>query len=139
MNDQSDQPAPGTPAEAADSAAPSHTPLPGAEAQKSGEPVRESEERYRTLFACAPDGILISNAEGRCLDANASLCQMLGYRPEELIGRLASDIVVNDRLHAEGPAASALAGPSGHHQTWEFRRRDASLFIGEVTTATMPD
>ena len=48
---------------------------------------RESESRYRKLFEYAPDGILITDSHSRCLDANASICRMLGYSREELIGK----------------------------------------------------
>jgi PAS domain S-box-containing protein len=37
---------------------------------------RESEERYRTLFAAAPVGIVITDPSGRVHDANAAACAM---------------------------------------------------------------
>src|SRR5471032_1969597 len=40
---------------------------------------RISEARYRTLFDCAPDGIVIADANSYYLYANASVCKMLGY------------------------------------------------------------
>ncbi len=46
--------------------------------------LRESEERYRTLFASAPVGILVDNAAGRVHDANAALCEMLGLTLAEI-------------------------------------------------------
>ena len=52
------------------------------------------EERYRALFEYAPDGILIADPESRYLDANPSVCRMLGYSREELVGMHATDIVV---------------------------------------------
>ena len=36
------------------------------------------EERYRALFDCAPDGIIITDLGSNCLDVNASICRMLG-------------------------------------------------------------
>ena len=48
------------------------------------DPAREellaSEARYRTLFDYAPSGLLIANAESYYLDANVSICRMLGIR-----------------------------------------------------------
>jgi PAS domain S-box-containing protein len=48
----------------------------------------ESEERYRRLFETAQDGILLLDAEsGAITDANPFLIKMLGYAPEDLIGK----------------------------------------------------
>jgi PAS domain-containing protein len=49
------------------------------ERKQAEEARRASEARYRTLFDCAPDGILIGNPEGYYLDGNESMCRMLGY------------------------------------------------------------
>ena len=71
-----------------------------------------SEARYRTLFEYAPNGLLIANAESYYLDANASICRMLGYAREELIGKHASDIVVADEIPNIGPALHAINSAS---------------------------
>jgi PAS domain S-box-containing protein len=41
--------------------------------------MRESEERYRSLFEQSPLGIYRTTPDGRILDANPALLQMLGY------------------------------------------------------------
>jgi len=46
--------------------------------------LRESEDRFRTAFEEAPYGMCMTALDGRFLHANAALCQMLGYSPEEL-------------------------------------------------------
>ena len=47
---------------------------------------RESEERFRTAFEEAPYGMCLTALDGRFLQVNAALCQMLGYSQEELLG-----------------------------------------------------
>ena len=47
--------------------------------------LRESEARFKTLAEASFEGIAIS-AQGRYLDVNTRLTQMLGYRREEMIG-----------------------------------------------------
>ncbi|MBS3756806.1 MAG: PAS domain-containing protein, partial [Desulfobacterales bacterium] len=48
----------------------------------------ESEERYRRLFETANDGILLlEKAEGKITHANPAIKKMLGYGPDELIGK----------------------------------------------------
>jgi PAS domain S-box-containing protein len=47
--------------------------------------LRESEEKYRTLFDSTADGILIADLETRQFQyANPAICRMLGYTEEEL-------------------------------------------------------
>jgi diguanylate cyclase (GGDEF)-like protein/PAS domain S-box-containing protein len=47
-----------------------------------------SETRYRRLFETAKNGILILETDtARITDANPSLCELLAYRPEEILGR----------------------------------------------------
>jgi|GEM_PF-3773206 len=46
----------------------------------------ESEERYRTLFEQAADGILVENPEGYIIDLNKNMTKITGYKKEELLG-----------------------------------------------------
>jgi diguanylate cyclase (GGDEF)-like protein/PAS domain S-box-containing protein len=56
--------------------------------QVIGDPLRDSEVRYRRLFESAMDGILILDAQtGRITDANPFLENLLGYEHGELIGK----------------------------------------------------
>ena len=41
--------------------------------------LRESEERFRKIFDNFKDGILMEDEEGNIVDANRSVCDMLGY------------------------------------------------------------
>ncbi len=47
--------------------------------------LRQSEEKFRTLFASASDGIFIVDLQGRILDANAVGYERLGYTKDELL------------------------------------------------------
>ncbi len=101
--------------------------------------MRSSEERYRTLFAYAPDGIVIADPESHYIDANASVCRMLGYTRDELIGMHASDIVIQSEIQHIEPALSAINVRSDYHREWTFRRKDGSVFEAEVIATKMPD
>jgi len=55
--------------------------------------LRESEERYRTLFESAAQGILIADMETKKFKySNPAICTMLGYSQEELTKMSVSDI-----------------------------------------------
>ena len=46
--------------------------------------LRESEERYRTLFTQANDGICIMSVDGKLVDVNESSARMHGYSTQEI-------------------------------------------------------
>jgi len=56
-----------------------------AERKLKEEALRESEERYRSLFDKASDGILILSSDGKLIDANESFARMHGYGTGELL------------------------------------------------------
>ncbi len=55
------------------------------ERKRAEDELKESEERFRTIFDNAPDGLLVATAESKKIyTANKAFCQMLGYNREEL-------------------------------------------------------
>ncbi len=58
----------------------------------SQEALRTSEEHFRLIFELAPIGIAITSFEGQIQRVNAALCHTLGYSPDELCGKLLTDI-----------------------------------------------
>ena len=98
-----------------------------------------SEARYRTLFDYAPDGILIADVASYYVDANPSMCRMLGYSRAELIGLHASDVVVEEEVEHIEPALRAIAAASDYRREWQFRRKDGSAFAADVIATAMPD
>jgi hypothetical protein len=52
----------------------------------------ESEERFRRAFEDGPLGVAFVDREGRFLRVNPALAAMLGYEPEELVGRRFTEI-----------------------------------------------
>ncbi len=55
------------------------------ERQRNAELLRSSEARYRSLFESMPIGLYRSTPEGRILDVNDALVQMLGYPSREAL------------------------------------------------------
>jgi len=60
------------------------------ESKIAEENVRESEEKYRSIFESASEAITISDNNGKILDVNSAALEILGYESEELIGKIAA-------------------------------------------------
>jgi PAS domain S-box-containing protein len=108
--------------------------------RKQAEEVRRTtEERYRTLFDYAPDGILIVSPENIYIDANVSICQMLGYTRDELIGLGIPQILAETELARVEPTLSVIRSKTDHHHEWKFRRKDGSILEVDAFSSLMPD
>src|ERR687894_1557624 len=60
---------------------------------------RRAEEKYRSIFENAIEGIFQSTVDGRFLTANPAMARMLGYEsPEELLGAISN---IRDQLYVE--------------------------------------
>ena len=62
--------------------------------------LEESEERFRSAFDYAAIGMALVSADGRWLQVNRSLCQILGYAEGELLGMTFQEITHPDELAA---------------------------------------
>ncbi|MDQ3950553.1 MAG: PAS domain S-box protein, partial [Gemmatimonadota bacterium] len=68
------------------------------ERKQAEEAIRESEERFRQLTEAALEGVLI-HEDGIIVDANPSLCRMMGYALEEVVGRSVLELLVAPESH----------------------------------------
>ena len=58
--------------------------------------MREAEGRFRSAFDNAPIGVAIVDLEGRFVQVNRSLCEMLGYPEKELVATTFMEITYPD-------------------------------------------
>ena len=73
--------------------------------------LRESEQRYRSLFDNHPDAVYSFDREGRFVSANAACEGLSGYSSEELIGKPFAPIIVpENRLRTLERFRSVMAG-----------------------------
>ncbi len=59
----------------------------------------KSEERVKSIMINVADGIIAVNQQGHIESVNPALCEMFGYRMEELVGKDAA-ILLPKRMHA---------------------------------------
>lgn len=67
------------------------------ERKKAEEAIKESEEKIRSMFETAGDGIAYVDKTGKIVSVNRRLEDMFGYKRDELIGRNFSEIKVTDK------------------------------------------
>ncbi|MEN8171010.1 MAG: bacteriohemerythrin [Pseudomonadota bacterium] len=58
--------------------------------------IRDSEERYRTIFEGAPEGVWVIGPTRQTIEVNRRLCEILGYQRDEMIGKVPLDFADED-------------------------------------------
>ena len=69
--------------------------------KEAKETLRRSEERFRTAFDHAPNGMAILGLDGRYVRVNAALCGLTGYTEPELLTKMFQSITHPDDLGPE--------------------------------------
>ena len=90
--------------------------------KKTEKKIRESEERYRSLFENSFDGVYRTTLEGKYIDVNPSLIKMLGYKnKDELVA-----IDIHKQLYVR---KEDRPGPSQRNRIFETRlkKKDGSI------------
>ncbi len=104
---------------------------------RTEEELRESEEKCRNIFDKANDGILILHAAtNRFVEANHTICAMLGYSREEIMNLGVRDI------HPEKDLPSVLAvleqqmrGEKVVAESIPVKRKDGAVFHADISAS----
>ncbi len=101
------------------------------------EALRESEEKFRSIFEQATDGIMIADAETKKLiDVNKAMCIMLGYSHDEIVGLSVDDIHPKKDLPSiRGSFDKQRRGESLLAPTVPMLRKDGSVFFADIHAA----
>ena len=103
--------------------------------------LREKEERYRSLVETMPDGILLTDLEGKIITCNQHLAEMVGHKdPQQLVDMAALDFVVaEDREKLDQYAELSPNQAPDFPSEFKAVRQDGSNFIGEVKSSIVLD
>jgi len=71
--------------------------------------LRESEERFRSVFRDARIGMVIVSLDGRFIAVNHAFCEFLGYSEEELLRKDVASITYPKDLHSSDEIFKAPA------------------------------
>ncbi|RMG89265.1 MAG: PAS domain S-box protein, partial [Candidatus Dadabacteria bacterium] len=101
--------------------------------------LRESEEKFRLAFRYSPDAITISRLEdGMFLEANEGVTRILGYTPEEIVGKTSMELGIWADLEERAEAAERLRR-EGRVENLEMplRRKTGEPVIGLLSASVV--
>ena len=100
-----------------------------------------SEARLNVMFEQAAIGIMQTTLDGRIVQVNDKLCEMLGYGTDELLKRTYRNLAHPDELTAALEQRTQLVtGRLGHVSAEQrFRRSDGGEIWASLTTSLVPE
>ncbi|OQW95417.1 MAG: hypothetical protein BWK79_02580, partial [Beggiatoa sp. IS2] len=111
------------------------------ERKRAERALRESEQRFRSLFDFAPIGIAWVSLEYRFVQVNQSLCDFFGYTPDELIGENFQNLAYPEDLQISQHYWRQLLTGEIHHCLFEERyfRKEGSVFWAQLNNHLLQD
>lgn len=95
--------------------------------------VRDSEAKYRQLIEQASDGIFLSDADGNFLMVNPSGSKLLGYAPDELVGRNGKITYLDEEREVHLARMRSVSAGNDLRFERMVKRKDGSAFPAEVS------
>ncbi len=109
--------------------------------KREEEALRASEERYKTILENIEDGYFEVNLAGDLTFFNDSLCRILGYSRDEMMGmgnRKYTDEENRKKLYEAFNKVYRTGNPTKAF-AWEIFRKDGTKRIGEVSISLIKD
>ncbi len=111
-----------------------------ARANLAEEKLRQSEERYRFYFDNVGDTVYSIDSEFRISNVSPSVETVLGYRPDEMIGRRVDELNLLSPEYYElamANTARVFEGQRNPPTEYEFIAKDGSRIMGETISAPL--
>lgn len=96
--------------------------------EQAEQTLRESEERFRTVFQTTPNAVLLAKlSDGRVVDCNESVAAISGFPREEIIGKNSQEIGIWDDPHDRQRMYEQLQEKGFvNDMEYVYRRKDGS-------------
>ncbi|MEO0127182.1 MAG: PAS domain S-box protein [candidate division WOR-3 bacterium] len=104
--------------------------------------LEQTEEKYRKIFEQSPQGLIILDAEGRIVDVNKKLCEWLGYKRAEMIGKdhlMYPFLTKSGKIMAMRKFIQRLSGKFVQPYELEFIAKDGTVYLGEIDARSIKD
>jgi len=108
------------------------------ERKKAEEALRESEERYRSLFEASRDIIYIRTKEGNFVDVNPAALEILGYTKEDMLSLNVMDIYVDPAERIKFQQEIERSGSVNNFEI-KLRKKDGTEIDCLVTSSVRLD
>jgi two-component system, cell cycle sensor histidine kinase and response regulator CckA len=108
---------------------------------RAEETLRESEERFRTIFEEGQFGVTIAGPDFRFIITNPAFCRMIGYTATELAHMTFADITPKNHIDTDVKNIMDLRdGKIIQYRTEkQYMKKDGSLFWGNLICSTIRD
>ncbi len=108
------------------------------ELKKAEIAIKESEEKYRSLFNSNMDAILVADENRKIIDANPALEEMFGYQLKEIKGKKTSYLYA--QVHDFDDMGEYLEDYSkGFVQMISYKTKSGKIFYGETSAFQLKD
>ncbi len=103
--------------------------------------LRASEARFRAAFADAPIGMVLASPDGRVVQVNRAICEILGYGEAELLGRPLADLTHAEDVDLDAEQARGLlAGDTSAYQTEKrYLHKSGRVVWGRLSASLVRD
>ncbi len=110
----------------------------GSSLDKAEKALRESEQRFKSIFENSLDGIFLSSSHGDILKANPAACAMLNRQEGDILASGRDSFVdLDDPTYYESVETRKLTGK--FRGEVNFRRKDGSTFPADIASVTFED
>jgi len=103
--------------------------------------LQESENRFRSAFDYAAIGMALISPQGHCLKVNSSLCDILGYKENELLHIDLKEIIYPDDFENNLPAFKQLMDGTikSYHSEQRFFHKNREIIWALVNSSLIYD
>ncbi|HOP64258.1 MAG TPA: PAS domain S-box protein [Spirochaetota bacterium] len=111
------------------------------EARKALLVLRESEERFRTIFENSPLGIVLTTLDGKIISANRFFCDLTGYSEAEIHNMNIAEVSFEGDFEKERPLVRKYRDGQRNYYTFEkrYKTKTGETVWGHVSISYIHD